>query len=195
MSLRNPCIDSTETMDIIRSLQAENQIKMIKSSENITQSHLVSWNYLQSTLQATRQILEKFHSSNPLKTGISREELRSKLKLNSKIFTLIIEDWISEGELKSNLVNLSLPGFSINILPEQQKLIQSLRVKFSQNPVSPPSVKECKEDLGEDLFRMLIERGDLIQLSEDVVYSSDQYEKLKNEVIDVFAKEFHYNSC
>jgi selenocysteine-specific elongation factor len=186
--LKKSNIDSTETMDIIRSLQAESQIKVIKSSENITQNHVVSWNYLQNTLQATRQILEKFHSSNPLKTGISREELRSKLKLNSKIFTLIIEDWISEGELKSNLANLSLPGFSINILPEQQKLIQSLRAKFSQNPVSPPSVKECKEELGEDLFRMLIERGDLIQLSEDVVYSSDQYEKLKNEVIAYLQK-------
>ncbi len=143
---------------------------------------------MQNTLQATRQILEKFHSSNPLKTGISREELRSKLKLNSKIFTLIIEDWINEGELKSNLVNLSLPGFSISILPEQQKLIQSLRAKFSQNPVSPPSVKECKDELGEDLFRMLIERGDFIQLSEDVVYSSDQYEKLRNEVIEYLQK-------
>jgi selenocysteine-specific elongation factor len=67
-------------------------------------------------------------------------------------------------------------------------LIQSLRTKFSQNPVSPPSVKECKEELGEDLFRMLIERGDLVQLSEEVVYSSDQYEKLRNEVIAYLQK-------
>jgi selenocysteine-specific elongation factor len=186
--LKRSMIDTSETMDIIRSLLVENHIKLIKSSENISQCHIVSWNYLQNTLQATRQILEKFHSSNPLKNGISREELRSKLKLNSKIFTFIIEDWMSEGELKSNIVNLSLPGFSISILPEQQKLIQSLRTKFSQNPVSPPSVKECKEELGEDLFRMLIERGDLVQLSEEVVYSSDQYEKLRNEVIAYLQK-------
>ncbi len=38
--LKKSMIDSTETMDIIRSLQTENQIKMIKSSENISQSHL-----------------------------------------------------------------------------------------------------------------------------------------------------------
>ncbi len=186
--IKKSMFDSTVTMDIISSLQVENQIKVIKSSENITQSHVVSWNYLQNTLQAARQILEKFHSSYPLKTGISREELRSKLKLSSRIFTLIIEDWISEGELKSNLVNLSVPGFSIIILPEQQKLVNSLLNKFSQNPVSPPSVKESKQEVGEDLFRMLVERGDLIQLSEDVVYSSDQFEKLKNEVIDYLRK-------
>jgi selenocysteine-specific elongation factor len=182
--LKKSMFDSTETMDIIRSLQMENQIKVIKSAENITQSHLVSWNYLQNTLKATQQILEKFHSNNPLKTGISREELRSKLKLNSKLFTLIIEDWISEGKLKGNQVILALPGFSIKILSEQQKLVDSLLFKFSRDPVSPPSVKDSKQELGEDLYRMLIERGDLLQLSEDVVYSSDQYEKLKNEVID-----------
>ncbi len=181
--LKKSMFSATETMDIIRSLQAESQIKVVKLSENINQSHLVSWNYLQNTLQLARQILEKFHSNNPLKSGISREELRSKLQLNTKIFTLLVEEWIRDGELKDNQIYLSLPGFSIKILPEQQKLIQSVRVKFSKNPVSPPSVKECKEELGEDLFRMLIERGDLTQLSEDVVYSSDQYEKLKNEVI------------
>jgi selenocysteine-specific elongation factor len=139
-------------------------------------------------LQATHQILEKFHSSNPLKIGISREELRSKLRLNSKIFTLFVEEWIREVELKGNQINLSLPGFSIKILPEQQKLVHSLLNKFSQNLVSPPSVKDSKQEVGEDLFRMLLERGDLIQLSEDVVYSFDQFEKLKNEVVGYLRK-------
>jgi len=181
--LKRSMFDEKETLDIISTLQAGNQIKLIKTSENLTQNHLVSRNYLQDLLETSHQLLEKFHSNNPLKNGISREELRSKLKLNSKLFTLIIDDWVTQGEIKSNMTNLSLPGFSINILPEQQKLIKALQVKFALNPVSPPSIKECKADVGEDLYRMMLETGDLIQLSEDVVYSTKQYEKLKNEVV------------
>ena len=101
MSLRNPMIDSNgnDGYHKFPSSGKPNQDDQIIRKYHPKPFCLVEL-FAGSTLQATRQILEKFHSNNPLKTGISREELRSKLKLNSKIFTLIIEDWISRREIK-----------------------------------------------------------------------------------------------
>jgi selenocysteine-specific elongation factor len=181
--LKKSALDSDETLSEIKGLEDSNQVKMLVISENTPQNFLVSWQYLQSLLKKISQILKAFHQDNPLKTGMSREELRSKLKLSTRIYNLIIEDWVKSGEIMGNQFVLWLPDFKIILSAQQTLLVNRLLNTFEQNLAAPPSVKECIQETGEDLYKLLIEKGDLLQVSEDVVYSSGQISKLKEEVI------------
>jgi selenocysteine-specific elongation factor len=171
-------------MEIVHSLENENQVRLIKVSDNINQCYLISQSYNQSTIAKVILALTDFHNTNPLKHGIAREELRSKLKLAPKIFNKLIENWITEGAISADQNFISMHLFSINLTNDQVQKIDNLMGKFNQNTSNPPSTKEAISEVGDDLYRLLIENGDLIQLSEDVVYTIHQYEKIKEEVIN-----------
>ncbi len=139
-------------------------------------------------IEKVEQVVTGFHKGNPLKRGISREELRSKLKTPPKIFNALVEEWIDQGKLIADLTNLALPGFSIHLTIDQKQRIEKLVKKFGETPSNPPSTKESILEVGENLYKMLIDNGELVQLSEDVVYTSYQFEKEKTEIIDYLMK-------
>ncbi len=177
-------LGSAIVMEIVHSLENEKQVRLIKVSDNINQCYLISQSYNQSNIDKVILALTDFHNTNPLKHGIAREELRSKLKLAPKIFNKLIENWITEGAIYADQNFISMPLFSINLTNDQVQKIDNIMGKFNQNISTPPSTKEAIFEVGEDLYRLLIENGDLIQLSEDVVYTIHQYEKIKEEVIN-----------
>jgi selenocysteine-specific elongation factor len=53
---------------------------------------------------------------------------------------------------------------------------------FEQKPHSPPSVKECQAETGEDIYNALVELEQLIQLSADVVFRKEDYEEMVAKV-------------
>lgn len=181
-------LDSEDTIKVIMFLEDSNQIKTLVVSDKYHQNLLVSCDYLHKTFGKVTQIISTYHQSNPLRTGMSREELRSKLKLNTKVFNLLIDDWINHGEVSGNNVDIRMPDHKIILTPSQVSLIDSIKKKFDQNSATPPSVKDCVQEIGDELYRMLLEQGEFIQVSEDVVYTSGQFLLLKAEIISHIEK-------
>ncbi len=182
--LKKSTLDTGKTMDLLNDLADTGEIRFLSVSGIDDQRIVVSKSFIDSTLENVLQIIDKFHKSSPLKVGISREELRSKLKIHPKTFSFLIDDWILNKNLIGDKTHLWLPDFVIKLTPDRQKRVDILNRLFAQNPDTPPSVKDSILEVGEDLYQMMIESGILIQLSEDVVYSADHYEKIKNEVIE-----------
>ena len=51
--------------------------------------------------------------------------------------------------------------------------------KFEVNPFSPPSVKECISEVGEEAFNALIDRKELITVSSDVAFRKKDYDLME----------------
>ena len=54
--------------------------------------------------------------------------------------------------------------------------------RFVSSPYSPPSVKECQTEIGEELLNALVELGQLKQLTPDVIFRTEDYEKMVSNV-------------
>jgi selenocysteine-specific elongation factor len=54
--------------------------------------------------------------------------------------------------------------------------------KFEANRFSPPGVKECISDAGEEVVNALIELGDLVTVSSDIVFRQGDYDLMKAEI-------------
>lgn len=54
--------------------------------------------------------------------------------------------------------------------------------KFAENPFSPPSVKECQAEVGEEIFNALIEMNELFAVSPDVVFKKQDYELIVRKI-------------
>jgi len=137
------------------------------------------WNALQDKAV---QIVTAYHKNFPLRRGIPREELKSKLKLTPRIFNALLMQYAARNTLTDSRGFVTLPGHEIRFDNGQQAKVQGLMRRFAQSPYSPPSVKECQAEVGEDVVAALVELGQLKQLTPEVVFQSDDYEKMVAKV-------------
>jgi len=128
------------------------------------------------------QMVAAYHQNFPLKRGIPREELKSRLKLQPRVFNALMKKLSFEAALSDVGGTVSLPGHEIRLDSGQQVKVQGLMRRFADNPYSPPSVKESQAEVGEDVYNALVEQGQLKQLTTDVVFRSEDFEAMVNKV-------------
>jgi selenocysteine-specific elongation factor len=129
-------------------------------------------------------ILANFHSQSPLRLGIPREELRSRLGQPADFFNKLV-NWAEEQKLLTQRgIIICQNGHQIRFTAKQENDIQRLMARFGSTGVNSPSVKECKLEVGADVYSALIDLGMLRQVSNDVIYSADGYQQLVKQIVD-----------
>ncbi|HNO95049.1 MAG TPA: SelB C-terminal domain-containing protein, partial [Anaerolineales bacterium] len=141
------------------------------------------WSKLSTTILDT---VNGYHSQYPLRRGIPREELKSKLKLTPKVFNAAIAFLASKSDLVDERGAVLKPGHEIKFDGQNQVKVQALRRKFESNPYATPSVKECQAEADEEIVNALIETGELVLVSQDVIFRKVDYDemvaKIKNTI-------------
>ena len=156
---------------VIVSLESENPA--VQSDDLLLSASY--WTILKENI---RQALASFHQAWPLKRGMPREELKSKLKLSARLFNAAIK----QLDLQASGSWLALPGHAIQLGADQQAKANALLVKFKATPYSPPGVKECQKEIGEDLFSALLELGEITQVSPEVAFRRGDYETMVSTI-------------
>lgn len=136
----------------------------------------VGWRSLIGQLQG---ILSAYHQDYPLRMGMPRGELKSRLKLETGLFNKVIEQAQQEGLLQATETLVWLADHSPQFTPEQRWAMDALLARFRQNPFATPSTKESLAalDSNEDLLLALLETGKLLRLSADVLLLPETYEQ------------------
>jgi len=175
--------DAEETKRDLVQLLSEGTVHLAVTSENEKLNYLLADTYLKIVITQVNSVLAKYHAANPLRSGMPREELRSKIKQTPKVFTYLIDKLIQQGVISGSSQVVWQSGFEVRLNPIQQKAATELLGLFKDNKFTPPSVKECQEFGGFALYQVLIQKGDLVQITEDIVFDGKTYQFLKSEVI------------
>lgn len=137
------------------------------------------WNALH---EKVLQMVEAYHKNYPLRRGMPREELKSRLKLSTRAFNAVVAQHLSQNILREVNGILARPGHEITFEPYQKTKIQALMDRFAQNPYSPPGVKELREEVGEEMLNALIELGELSAVSSDIVFRRHDYDQMVDTI-------------
>ena len=153
-------------------------------------NYLVSTNdwYEKLSTQINREI-DLFQNKFTLRLGIPREMLKSKLELTPRGFNIVMAKLLKEGVFSETLVRQNLPGLSpvpvihlpgkrIIFTPDQKQISDLLLQNFSSEPYSPPTIKSCIAEVGEDIYNALIDLGQLTPLSGEIVFRTEDYQKM-----------------
>ncbi len=133
--------------------------------------------------------LAAYHETFPLRRGMPREELKSRLKVPPRLFNLILPRLADEGTLMENPKWAALPGHSVRFSPFQQVKVDKLMALFAAAPYAPPPVKECQVEVGEDVFNALREFGDLVAVSDEMVFRKADYETMVEKIRQVLQQK------
>ncbi|NTW08553.1 MAG: selenocysteine-specific translation elongation factor [Anaerolineaceae bacterium] len=142
----------------------------------VTRSH---WDQMKQRVEI---LLNSFHGQFPLRRGVPREELKSKLNLPSRQFNALIRKFNEYGLLNDQGGVIRAQGFAIKFSPVEQTQVQTLIRRFEQNPYNTPSVKECQAEVGEEVLNALIEMGQLIAVSPEVIFRNQDFDAMVSGV-------------
>ena len=138
-----------------------------------------NWNKLKTDLAKK---IEEYHQTWPLRAGMPLEELKNQSGVKENAFRQLVETQVNENNLVQVGPVISLADFSIQFSPEQKSLIKELLGLFSKNPAQPPSVADSRALVGEEVFNALLITDELVQLSPDVVFKNDSYQKMTQDL-------------
>lgn len=140
--------------------------------------------------------LDVYHKKYPLRTGMPKEEIRSKYlrAAKPKLAEIFIDSLIDNGELEQKLENIKLKEFEVVFNSEQEKIKESLLNRILTASFLPPrkeelldELKVSKEDF-EEIFNALVGSGEIIKLSEELFLPKSKYiealDKLKNYILE-----------
>jgi selenocysteine-specific elongation factor len=140
-------------------------------------------------VQRALQEVEHFHRTNPLRSGMAKEELKSRLWLSPRLFNAAMRKWIADGLLSERGALIYRQGFEVKFTDQQLALVNQLLKKFAASPFSPPSIKECQVEVGDEVYSALVDRGQLVPVSSEVVFRRQDYDALVQSVKEHFGHE------
>lgn len=137
--------------------------------------------------QRATAILAAYHQSHPLRLGMPREELKSRLSISAKLFPEIVQRMVEQGALVEQGSSLRLPTHSIRFTEEQQERITAMFKAMEQSPFAPPSASELEQNygIGEEVISALLEQKRLVKIAEGIVFLPAAYEEMVRRVIDL----------
>lgn len=132
--------------------------------------------------------VQAYHAAHPLRSGMAREELRSRLRLPPTSFPAVLASLVKEGRLHEKDAAIAAPEHRVAIAASDGPAARLLEV-LAEHPFAPPSLPDAMERTGAGLevVRALAQRGDLVRVSEDIAFTQDAYAKVVAVVKELIA--------
>ena len=178
--LAHPHLPEQTAQNALQNLLERGQLLQIGAEADLLIAR-PTWNTL--TEQALAE-LDKFHAAYPLRRGMPREALKSRLKLQPRPFLALLKTWLDQNLLNEHGTLVCKASFRVQLTQQQTAQVERLLARFATNPYSPPSSKECSAELGEELFNALLEQGQLVAVSSEVVFRPQEIEAMRTWVME-----------
>ncbi len=147
----------------------------------------------EKVLSATKS----YHQRFPLKTGISKEELRMTLGgfIDAKLFNLALRDLEKTGKIATEKESVRLPDHRVNLQGELEALRERINRIYLDAGLTPPTGKEIMEKLADKPFEagkvldVMLREGVLVKVDEDLYFHRDVMEKLREDYRKLLLRE------
>ncbi|MCP4745598.1 MAG: selenocysteine-specific translation elongation factor [Desulfobacteraceae bacterium] len=173
---------------ILQNMMSKQQAILVDKEKRIF-IHTQSLDALENSVY---EFLTAYHTANPLKQGMPKEELKSRLpdRLNIKVFTLLLNHMLKEGKLAQTKEIVHLPEHKISLGEDEKSLRKKIIDIYLNSGITPPFFKEVIKqldssmDLAHQVLELLLKEAILVKVKEDLYYHNDPLAKLKQKLID-----------
>ncbi|MGH9391365.1 MAG: SelB C-terminal domain-containing protein, partial [Vicinamibacteria bacterium] len=126
------------------------------------------------------RLLGEFHRKNPLKSGISREELRGRAGgAGERVFGHLLGALEAEGEVRSERDKVRLAAHSVRLSPVQQKVVDTIEAEFRMAGAAPPTPENSEDEL----FQLLVADRRLIRVKESLYFHAEALRVIEEKLV------------
>lgn len=147
--------------------------------------------FLEKKISDMLNMLETYHVQNPLKVGISMEELKNKIfskNLKQKIYIEILNTLKAQGLINFTNDFVFKQDFQIKLNREQQRMKDKIVESFKSGELNPVkyddlTLIENDKKTFRMVYDMLISNGILVKLNEDCILYHEYYRKALDTIV------------
>ncbi|HRU42049.1 MAG TPA: SelB C-terminal domain-containing protein, partial [Candidatus Diapherotrites archaeon] len=156
------------------------------------ETYVLHVKYLRDVETKLTELLESYHRRNPLKSGISKEELRTKVfeGMKPRLADMVFGYFEACGIIRLESQYAALSGFKVQFNKQQEHIRDTILQEYKKNRFNPPRLSELAAanrlniNQCQEVYIALIEMGELVKLDEDIAFSKDAY----NEAAELLRK-------
>jgi selenocysteine-specific elongation factor len=134
--------------------------------------------------------LEEFHRREPLKEGLAREELRTRVFVRSppEVFRGLLARLAETGRVRVEKDRVALGSHRVALTEGESSLMERIEARFAAAGTNPPDLEVIAADLAapprqvEKLFHLLLGRGRLVRIQDGKVFHVEALEDLKRRL-------------
>jgi selenocysteine-specific elongation factor len=130
-------------------------------------------------------MLEQFHKANPLVAGISKEELRARLKLKADVMETILVQLGREKKLEVQGELVRIAGRGVELKDDEARAKEQIEKAFAAAGLKVPLVKDVLAALPIDraraqkLVTLLLRDRALVKLGDELVFHHSALNQLR----------------
>ncbi len=177
--------------------QLNKSLVKLMSSQSIIQTSkdnkiFIHKNFMDKIMDKALSNLKDYHSVNPLKEGMSKEELKSKLPVetDTKFFNLILIRLIKENKIFQDKNIVRLAKHSVSLAVDQKEVKKNILKELKESGLSPLGLAalctklKIENNLAKDVLMMLVEQKTIIKIKEDLWFHHEPIDILKHNLIN-----------
>ena len=159
-------------------------------------------NQFENLKNQLQEHLAEYHASNPLKAGMPKEELKSKIPstLSPKLFNLLLNQMLKSNEVVAEEENVRLSNHKVELAIDQEEVSKKILNTYRTSGLQPPYFKELSKELdidgarAKDVLMLLVEEGKLIKVKEDLFFDKDAVEALRSRLVKFLTEQGEINT-
>lgn len=194
-------LNAQSELDLETAQAALNELLASGAILTLGNSHepaLVTVEIWQQTRDRLIHLLDEFHHQSPLRRGMARGEVRSRLQstllvdeLPVRLFNAMIEKMHAEGVVDGDDSVLWRAGFAVTLTVEQQMLVDHLLAQFAEAPYAPPGEADVLRLLGAHaaLLDTLLEQGQLVRIAGGLLFRQSDFNAMVDQVRTAAAEQ------
>jgi selenocysteine-specific elongation factor len=173
--------------NVIQGLLSQKTLIQVDKENRIYIHHICS----ERLKSDTQRQLTDYHKANPLKPGMSKEELKTKFPplLTSKLFNLTLNQMIKENEIVQDENIIRLASHAVSLGGKQADVKDKILKTYLNAGLQPPYFKELAKSLDTDVKRSrevlmhLVNEGTIVKVKEELFFHAEAINSLKKRLV------------
>ncbi|MCX5850347.1 MAG: selenocysteine-specific translation elongation factor [Deltaproteobacteria bacterium] len=141
--------------------------------------------------------LNDYHKKNPLREGISKEELKASLGniISTKLFNMAISSLNKKSTIVSDKDNVRLAKYQVELAGDLDSLRQTIAKIYSEAGLTPSSLTDVVNNFkdqktkAQSIIKLMLKDGDLIKINEELCFSRESLNKLQKDYTEMLIKD------
>ena len=136
----------------------------------------ISWQQLLASMISE---LRAYHESSPLRLGMPRPALRSRLNIALNLLDRVIE---SEDQIVLEYNFVRLAEHAIRFSSTQDERAKRVLHLLQAEAYAPPAIAELNQIAGEEVVRALADLRQIVNVNDSIAFAADSYDRLVEEI-------------
>lgn len=168
--------------------QLESEGKLVK----ITAGLYLHQSFLERQGKRLSEILRQYHTANPLKEGMKREELRSRFlpQQEQAVADGLLDYYARVERIKFTNGMASLFKFKVKVDEEAARMTEAMETIYRQAGYAPPTTDEVLGQMGKDqkkaqqVHAALVGSGTLVRMDAQMCFHREAYDEAVRQIVE-----------